>query len=106
PNMEHDSSIGPWQLVCEQTGAKLVAAPINERGELLLDEFEKLINERTRFLGIVHVSNALGTVNPVRKIIDMAHARGIAVLVDGAQAGPHARVGVQAPDADLLGLSG
>src|SRR5690606_17875519 len=104
--MEHHSNIVPWQLVCEQTGAKLVAAPINERGELLLDEFEKLINERTRFIGIVHVSNALGTVNPVRKIIDMAHARGIAVLVDGAQAVPHARVDVQALDADFYALSG
>ncbi len=104
--MEHHSNIVPWQLVCEQTGAKLVAAPINERGELLLDEFEKLINERTRFIGIVHVSNALGTVNPVRKIIDMAHARGIAVLVDGAQAVPHARVDVQVLDADFYALSG
>lgn len=104
--MEHHSNIVPWQLVAQQTGAKVVAAPINDRGELIMEEFEKRITGRTKFIAVVHVSNALGTVNPVKKIIELAHAREIPVLVDGAQAAPHAAVDVQALDADFYAISG
>lgn len=104
--MEHHSNIVPWQLVAQQTGAKVVAAPINDRGELIMEEFEKRISERTKFIAVVHVSNALGTVNPVKDIIELAHARGIPVLVDGAQAAPHAPVDVQALDPDFYAISG
>ncbi|HEX6930443.1 MAG TPA: cysteine desulfurase [Gammaproteobacteria bacterium] len=105
-HMEHHSNIVPWQLVAEQTGAKVVAAPINERGELILEEFEKRLSGKTKFIGVVHVSNALGTVNPVGEIIRLAHARGIPVLVDGAQAAPHGPVDVAALDADFYAISG
>ncbi|MBI3015804.1 MAG: aminotransferase class V-fold PLP-dependent enzyme, partial [Candidatus Tectomicrobia bacterium] len=84
--MEHHSNIVPWQMLCEEKGARLRVVPINDEGELLLDEYEKLLNARTKLVSIVHISNALGTINPVKQIIQMAHDRGIPVLVDGAQA--------------------
>ena len=87
--MEHHSNIVPWQMLCEQQGARLRVAPINDAGELLLDDFEKLLSERTRLVAVSHVSNALGTVNPVREMIEMAHRRNVPVLLDGAQAVPH-----------------
>ncbi len=104
--MEHHSNIVPWQLVCEQTGALLKVAPINDAGELQLDAFERLLNERTRLVALTHVSNALGTINPIKRLIDLAHARGAAVLVDGAQAVPHIVVDVQALDCDFYAFSG
>jgi len=103
--MEHHSNIVPWQLLCEQTGAVLKVAPINRRGELLVDELEALISERTRLIGIVHVSNALGTVNPVAEVCRIARERGIATLVDGAQAMPHVSVDVQALACDFYCFS-
>lgn len=104
-HMEHHSNIVPWQLLCEQTGAVLKVAPINRRGELLVDELESLISERTRLIGIVHVSNALGTVNPVAEVCRIARKHGIATLVDGAQATPHVDVDVQALGCDFYCLS-
>jgi cysteine desulfurase / selenocysteine lyase len=105
-HMEHHSNIVPWQLVAEQTGAKLRVAPITDAGELILDEFEKLLNEKTKFVTVVHISNSLGTINPVEKIIAAAHRRQIPVLLDGAQAVPHIPVDVQALDADFYAFSG
>ena len=104
--MEHHSNIVPWQMLCEEKSARLRVAPINDRGELLLDEFEKLLNPRTRLVAVAHVSNALGTVNPVRTLVEMAHRRGIPVLLDGAQAAPHIPIDVQALDCDFYVLSG
>jgi cysteine desulfurase/selenocysteine lyase len=104
--MEHHSNIVPWQLLCEEKGAKLRVAPINDRGELLLDEFEKLLGPKTKIVAIGHLSNALGTINPVREIVRMAHARNIPVLVDGAQAAPRMQVDVQELDCDFYALSG
>jgi cysteine desulfurase/selenocysteine lyase len=104
--MEHHSNIVPWQMLCEQRGTILRVVPINDRGELLLDEFEKLIGKRTRLVAITHVSNALGTVNPVQQIVASAHARGIPVLIDGAQAIAHQAVDVQAMDCDFYAFSG
>ncbi|MBI1882654.1 MAG: cysteine desulfurase [Chlamydiae bacterium] len=104
--MEHHSNIVPWQMLCEQMGAKLRVIPINKKGELLLEEYERLLNARTKLVSIVHVSNALGTVNPVQKMIQMAHAKGIPVLVDGAQAVAHLKVDVQVLDADFYVFSG
>ncbi|MDW3686720.1 cysteine desulfurase [Cupriavidus sp. CV2] len=104
--MEHHSNIVPWQLACERTGAILRVAPINDAGELLLEEFERLLGPRTRLVAVTHLSNALGTVNPVRYLIELAHARGIPVLVDGAQAVPHFKVDVQALDCDFYAFSG
>jgi len=104
--MEHHSNIVPWQILCEQTGAKLCVVPINDDGELLLDEYERLLGPRTRLVAIVHVSNALGTINPVREVIARAHARGVPVLLDGAQAVPHLRVDVRALDCDFYAFSG
>ena len=104
-HMEHHSNIVPWQMLCEQTGAELRVAPINQRGELLLDEFESLISDRTRIIGVVHVSNALGTVNPVGEICAMARKHGVPVLVDGAQATPHEHVDVQALGCDFYCIS-
>lgn len=105
-HMEHHSNIVPWQLLCEQAGAVLRVVPISDRGELLLDEYEKLLNPKTRLVSIVHVSNALGTINPVRRIIELAHAAGAAVLIDGAQAVPHLAVDVRALDCDFYAFSG
>jgi cysteine desulfurase/selenocysteine lyase len=104
--MEHHSNIVPWQLICEQTGARLKAAPINDAGELDLEAFEGLLGDRTRLVSVVHVSNALGTVNPVKRIIALAHARGIPVLLDGAQSAPHMPVDVQELDCDFFVFSG
>ncbi len=103
--MEHHSNIVPWQMLCDEKGAKLRVAPINDAGELLLDEFENLISSRTRIIAVPHVSNALGTVNPVARIVELAHAHNIPVLVDGAQAVPHMQVDVQALDCDFYAFS-
>lgn len=104
--MEHHSNIVPWQLVCEQTGATLRAAPISDEGELDVDAFERLLGDRTRLVAVAHVSNALGTINPIKRLVALAHARGIPVLVDGAQAAPHLRVDVQNLDCDFFAFSG
>ena len=104
--MEHHSNIVPWQMACERTGAVLRVAPINERGELILSEFEALLNERTKIVSIAHVSNVLGTVNPVAEIIRMAHKYGAKVLIDGAQAIAHIPVNVVELDADFYAFSG
>jgi cysteine desulfurase/selenocysteine lyase len=101
-NMEHHSNIVPWQLLCDEKGATLRVIPIDEDGDIVLEEYEKLLSDRTRIVGIVHVSNALGTVNPVRAMIEMAHARGVPVLVDGAQALPHLPVDVAELDCDFF----
>ena len=103
--MEHHSNIVPWQILCEEKGAVLRVAPINESGELLLDEFEKLLNPRTKFVAVAHVSNALGTINPVRRIVELAHQVHVPVLIDGAQAAPHIKIDVQALDCDFYTLS-
>ena len=104
--MEHHSNIVPWQMLCEQTGAVLKVAPMNLTGELLFDEFEKLISAKTKLVSVVHMSNALGTINPVKKIIAAAHAQGIPVLLDGAQAIPHMTVDVQDLDCEFYVFSG
>lgn len=104
--MEHHSNIVPWQLLCEQTGAVLKIVPINDDGEFIVEEFEKLLTAKTRIVGIVHISNALGTITPVKRIIDMAHAHNAVVLVDGAQAVAHIPVDVQALDCDFYVFSG
>ncbi len=104
--MEHHSNIVPWQMLCEEKGAKVRVIPMNDRGELVLEEYEKLLTPETKLVAVAHVSNALGTVNPVRRIIRMAHERGIPVLVDGAQAVPHLQVDVQDLDCDFYVFSG
>lgn len=104
--MEHHSDIVPWQLVCEERGAVVRVIPMNRRGELLLDGYERLLTGRTRIVAVAHVSNSLGTVNPIADIVRLAHARGIPVLVDGAQAAPHLRIDVQALGADFYTVSG
>jgi len=104
--MEHHSNIVPWQMLCEQVGAKLRVIPMNHDGELLLDEYERLLSEKTKLVSVAHVSNALGTVNPIRHMIELAHRRNIPVLVDGAQAAPHMKVDVQELDCDFYAFSG
>lgn len=104
--MEHHSNIVPWQMLCDATGAVLRVAPINDDGELLLDEFEKLLTRRTRLAAIAHVSNVLGTINPIRRIVKLAHSHNVPVLVDGAQAVPHLAVDVQKLDCDFYAFSG
>ena len=104
--MEHHSNIVPWQMLCEEKGAVLRVAPINDDGELLLDEFEKLLTPRTRIVSVVHVSNSLGTVNPVKRIAEMAHAHGVPVLVDGAQSAPHLPINVRELGCDFFTFSG
>jgi len=104
--MEHHSNIVPWQLVCEQTGATLRVVPIDDRGELRMDEFRRLLSDRTKLVAIIHVSNSLGTINPVEEIVEAAHRVGALALVDGAQAAPHLVVDVQALDADFYTFSG
>ena len=104
--LEHHSNIVPWQLICEQTGATLHYIPINDAGELILEGYEKLLNEKTRIVAVGHISNALGTINPIKTIIDKAHAVGAKVLVDGAQAVPHTRVDVKELDCDFYVFSG
>jgi cysteine desulfurase/selenocysteine lyase len=103
--MEHHSNIVPWQMLCEEKGARLLVAPMNDRGELLVEEFAKRLDPRTKFVALTHVSNALGTINPVRQLIELAHRQGIPVLVDGAQAVPHCAVDVQALDCDFYAFS-
>jgi cysteine desulfurase/selenocysteine lyase len=103
--MEHHSNIVPWQILCERSGTVLRVVPINDRGELSLDDFERLLSSRTRLVAITHVSNALGSVNPVEQIITTAHARGIPVLIDGAQAIAHQSVDVQSLDCDFYAFS-
>ena len=105
-HLEHHANIVPWQLVCEQTGAELLVAPINNKGELELDALYALMSDEVRLLAIAHVSNALGTINPIRDIIAAAHARNIPVLVDGAQGVPHMRVDVRDLDCDFYAFSG
>ena len=104
--MEHHSNIVPWQLLCEEKGAKLKVIPMNDQGELILDEFIKLINPKTKFISVVHTSNSLGTINPVKEIIRIAHEKNIPVLVDGAQAVAHTIVDVQDLDCDFFAFSG
>ena len=104
--MEHHSNIVPWQMLCEQVGARLRVIPINHDGELVLDEFRRLLNQRTKFVSITHVSNALGTVVPVKEVVKLAHAGGVPVLLDGAQAVPHLPVDVQEIDCDFYAFSG
>jgi len=103
--MEHHSNIVPWQMACEKSGAQLKVIPMNEKGELEMDVFDKLLSERTRLVFCNHVSNALGTINPIEEIITKAHAVGAAVLIDGAQAAPHFKVDVQHLDVDFYTLS-
>ncbi len=103
--MEHHSNIVPWQLLCEEKGARLCVAPMNERGELLLEEFARLLSDRTKIVAVPHISNALGTLNPVREIVRLAHEKGIPVLVDGAQAAPRLPIDVRELDCDFYALS-
>ena len=104
--MEHHSNIVPWQMICERTGARLVAVPITDAGEIDLEAFDRLLSERTKIVAFVHVSNALGTVNPARELVEKAHAAGAVVVVDGAQAMPHRRVDVRELDCDFYAFSG
>lgn len=104
--MEHHSNIVPWQILCEEMGAKLRVAPIDDRGQLILEEYEALLTERTKITAVTHVSNALGTINPLETMVQLAHERGIPVLVDGAQAVPHLQVDVQNLDCDFFAFSG
>ena len=104
--MEHHSNIVPWQILCEEKGAHLKVIPINDDGELLLEEYESLLSPRTKFVSVVHQSNALGTINPVEEIIELAHARGIPVLLDGAQAVAHVPIDVQKLGCDFYAFSG
>jgi cysteine desulfurase/selenocysteine lyase len=104
--MEHHSNIVPWQLICEERGARLRVVPIDDRGELMLDHLETLLGERTKILAITHMSNALGTINPIEQIVRTAHARGVPVLVDGSQAASHMPVDVQALDCDFYVATG
>jgi cysteine desulfurase/selenocysteine lyase len=104
--MEHHSNIVPWQRVCEARGAVLRVVPIDDRGELLMTDYERLLNRRTRLVAVTHVANTLGTINPVRRIVSLAHDRQIPVLVDGAQAAPHVPIDVQELDCDFYAFSG
>ncbi|NLH59963.1 MAG: cysteine desulfurase [Ignavibacteriales bacterium] len=104
--MEHHSNIVPWQILCETTGAKLKVIPINDDGELIMEEYEKLLSPRTKLVSIVHISNSLGTINPVKKIAEIAHEKDIPVLIDGAQGIQHSKVDVQDLDCDFYVFSG
>ncbi len=104
--LEHHSNIVPWQMLAEEKGAKIRVVPINNAGELLIDKYEQLFNKHTKFVGITHVSNALGTINPIKQMIEIAHARNVPVLVDGAQAAPHMKIDVQDLDCDFYTFSG
>jgi cysteine desulfurase / selenocysteine lyase len=103
--MEHHSNIVPWQMLCEEKGCVLKVIPINDDGEILMDEYEKLLSEKTKFVSVVHVSNALGTINPVKEMVQKAHAVGAKVLLDGAQASSHLKIDVQDLDCDFYALS-
>ena len=104
--LEHHSNIVPWQMLCEEKDAKLRVIPMNDRGELILEQYELLLGPRTRLVAVAHVSNALGTINPIQKMIEMAHAAGAVTLIDGAQAAPHMPIDVQRLDADFYTFSG
>jgi cysteine desulfurase / selenocysteine lyase len=104
--MEHHANIVPWQMLCEEKGAKLRVIPMNDAGELLLDEYDALLNEKTKLVALAHVSNALGTVNPIKEMIDSAHKYGVPVLIDGAQSAPHMPIDVQDLDCDFYAFSG
>lgn len=104
--MEHHSNIVPWQILCEEKSARLRVAPINDDGEIILEEFEKLLSERTKLVSLVHISNALGTINPIRAIVEIAHRHNVPVMIDGAQAAPHVRLDVQELDCDFYAFSG
>ena len=104
--LEHHSNIVPWQMLCEKTGAKLVVIPMNQNGELIMDEYDKLLSNKTKIVTVNHISNALGTINPIKYMIDKAHEVGAAVLIDGAQATPHLKPDVQALDCDFYVFSG
>src|SRR5215217_7317063 len=104
--MEHHSNIVPWQMLCEEKGARLRVIPMNDAGELMLDEFDALLNERTKLVAVMHVSNALGTINPIKEMIATAHKYGVPVLIDGAQAAPHMPIDMQDLDADFYVFSG
>ncbi len=104
--MEHHSNILPWQVICEEKGAILKVIPISDSGELLMDEYKKLLSDKTKIVAVTHISNTLGTINPVKEIIELAHAKNIPVLIDGAQAVPHTSVDVQDLDADFYVYSG
>ena len=104
--MEHHSNVVPWQILCEQRGARLRVVPINDDGELLMDEYEQLLGPQTALVSITHISNALGTINPVKDIVAMAHGHGVPVLLDGAQAAPHTPVDVRDLDCDFYAFSG
>jgi len=104
--MEHHSNIVPWQMLCEETGAKLRVIPINDDGELIVEEFEKLLNKKTKLAAVVHTSNSLGTINPVKRLIDMAHDQNVPVLIDGAQALPHGKIDVKKLGCDFFVFSG
>jgi cysteine desulfurase/selenocysteine lyase len=104
--MEHHSNIVPWQMLCEEKNARLRVIPMNDAGELLLDEYEALLNERTKFVAVTHVSNSLGTINPIKGMIESAHKYGVPVLIDGAQSAPHMPIDVQDLDCDFYTLSG
>lgn len=104
--LEHHSNIVPWQMLCERTGAELVVIPMNKNGELILAEFDNLLSDKVKIVAVNHISNALGTINPIKYIIDKAHAVGAAVLIDGAQSTPHLKPDVQALDCDFYAFSG
>jgi len=104
--MEHHSNIVPWQILCDEKRARLRVAPIDDNGELIVEEFEKLLNERTKLVSVAHISNALGTINPIRAIVEIAHRHKVPVLIDGAQAAPHTKIDVQELDCDFYTFSG
>jgi cysteine desulfurase/selenocysteine lyase len=104
--LEHHSNLVPWQALCEERGARLVVAPIDDRGEIVLEELERRLSDRTRLVAVAHVSNSLGTINPVREIVELAHRAGALVLVDGAQAAPHLPIDVEALGCDFYAFSG
>ena len=105
-NMEHHSNIVPWQMLCEETGANLLVVPIDDTGELVMEEYKKMLSPRTKLVSITHVSNALGTILPAKEIVELAHSQGAPVLLDGAQAVPHMPVDVQELDCDFYVFSG
>ncbi len=104
--LEHHSNIVPWQMLAKENGVKIRVVPINDAGELLIDEYKKLFNKNTKLVGVTHVSNAIGTINPIKKMIKFAHAHGVPVLVDGAQAAPHMKIDVQELNCDFYTFSG
>ena len=103
--LEHHSNIVPWQMLCEEKGATLRVAPLDEQGQVVMEEYERLLSPRTKMVAVAHVSNALGTVNPVKRMIELAHAQGAPVLIDGAQAAPHLAIDVKALDCDFYAIS-